>query len=427
MVWFCERRGCSTDRYLWREFLICRSLQSYTVFSTRNDVKAIVNPPDPTLGWESRFFFARLSSERDIWGVPEQWEEPFPNLIPQSFVRIFALQEEFFHWCKLVHFVALEKGKKHAPKRAHSVGGSPMVIDRVDLGRASSPQEFVARSRSEGTVLPLGEAQLREELEVSHVEVVASDPRLWPTIVKEMRTAAEWNLSAPTIPVMDMSKLYQMWPPFILKLTFHARKIIFHFLPLIELVEGFSSVVTLGVTRGKLLDFPFSTPASHLPPPVSSHPTHSLSPSFLNPSRRLHSSNVGQRHLRLRSDQRRLCVNVVFASASTTCFGQIASAVSRPLFFLCSSEIASASLFRSPQPLPFLKSSSSYLLNLLFSSSAPVKLQRPLLPSRTPNRSSFHGIKIQLSSSSPPLRIHRRKLAVMMLAKRKEEMEEIRS
>ncbi|KAL5995760.1 hypothetical protein ACLOJK_025830 [Asimina triloba] len=50
-----------------------------------------------------------------------------------------------------------------------------------------------------------------------------------------------------------------------------------------------------------------------------------------------------------------------------------------------------------------------------------------LLPFKTPNRSSFHEIKIQLSSSSPPLRIHRQNLAVVMVAKRKEEIEEIGS
>ncbi|KAL6007731.1 60S ribosomal protein L29 [Asimina triloba] len=50
-----------------------------------------------------------------------------------------------------------------------------------------------------------------------------------------------------------------------------------------------------------------------------------------------------------------------------------------------------------------------------------------LLPSRTPKRSSFHGIKIQLRPSSPPLRIHRRNPAVVMMAKWEEEMKEIRS
>ncbi|KAL5997492.1 hypothetical protein ACLOJK_008422 [Asimina triloba] len=43
------------------------------------------------------------------------------------------------------------------------------------------------------------------------------------------------------------------------------------------------------------------------------------------------------------------------------------------------------------------------------------------------SRSSFHGIKIQIPPSSPALQIHRRNPAVVMMAKREEEMEEIRS
>ncbi|KAL5973113.1 hypothetical protein ACLOJK_037139, partial [Asimina triloba] len=50
MVWFYERRGCLTDQYLWRELLICRSLQGYMAFSAWDDVKAIDNHPDPTPG-----------------------------------------------------------------------------------------------------------------------------------------------------------------------------------------------------------------------------------------------------------------------------------------------------------------------------------------------------------------------------------------
>ncbi|KAL5987156.1 hypothetical protein ACLOJK_041153 [Asimina triloba] len=141
--------------------------------------------------------------------------------------------------------------------------------------------------------------------------------------------------------------------------------------------------------------FQLPPPASHLPPPAIQRtpcllPSQTLADASTPASSRSSSShclglpysssspNVGQCHLRLQSDQRRLHVNVVFVSTSTACFGQIASTVSRTLFFLYSGEITSASLFRSPQPRPFLKSSSSYLLNLLFSSSTPVKLQRRL-------------------------------------------------
>ncbi|KAL6002270.1 hypothetical protein ACLOJK_034200 [Asimina triloba] len=42
------------------------SLVRYAAFSAWDNVKAIDNPPDPTQGWESRSFFAQLSSERDI-------------------------------------------------------------------------------------------------------------------------------------------------------------------------------------------------------------------------------------------------------------------------------------------------------------------------------------------------------------------------
>ncbi|KAL6004123.1 hypothetical protein ACLOJK_004670 [Asimina triloba] len=150
--------------------------------------------------------------ERDIWGVPEQWEEPLPHSIPQSYVRLSAFQrwtlmyfrgtslhwfpsrEEFFHWCKSVHFIMLEKGKKRAPKRARPleegsilvdfdssievasklspIRGSSTAVNRVDRRRASLPQESFAQSGSEGIILSLGVAQLREELEASHVEVV---------------------------------------------------------------------------------------------------------------------------------------------------------------------------------------------------------------------------------------------------------------
>ncbi|KAL6002359.1 hypothetical protein ACLOJK_034290, partial [Asimina triloba] len=83
---------------LW-ELLICQSFQGYAVFSTWRDVKAIDNPPNHVLRWESRLFFARLSSERDTWGIPEQWEEPLLDLIPWSYVRLFASQ-----WWTLIYF-----------------------------------------------------------------------------------------------------------------------------------------------------------------------------------------------------------------------------------------------------------------------------------------------------------------------------------
>ncbi|KAL5985264.1 hypothetical protein ACLOJK_036502 [Asimina triloba] len=84
--------------------------------------RGIDKPPDCTLGWEARFCFARLTSERDIMGVPERWEESLPDPIPPSHLCLPAHQrwalmclrgttlrwhssrEEFFHWCESTHF-----------------------------------------------------------------------------------------------------------------------------------------------------------------------------------------------------------------------------------------------------------------------------------------------------------------------------------
>ncbi|KAL6000350.1 hypothetical protein ACLOJK_024045 [Asimina triloba] len=76
-----EANGELDPEGITRELLVYRLLQRYAVFSKRGDVKTIDNPPDPTLGWKSRFFFAQLSSERDILGVPGWWVEPLPDPI----------------------------------------------------------------------------------------------------------------------------------------------------------------------------------------------------------------------------------------------------------------------------------------------------------------------------------------------------------
>ncbi|KAL6001885.1 hypothetical protein ACLOJK_040449 [Asimina triloba] len=158
------------------------------VFSSRDDVKGIDNP------------------ERDIWGVPERWLEPLPDPIPRSHVRLSASQrgaliyfrgtalhwfpsrEEFFHWCKSVHFVAVEMEKKRVSKRAYLleegsilVGSnssvedvfelSPLVADRGDRRRAVLSQESVAWSGLEEADLLSDMSLLREELEVSRAEV----------------------------------------------------------------------------------------------------------------------------------------------------------------------------------------------------------------------------------------------------------------
>ncbi|KAL6000543.1 hypothetical protein ACLOJK_024242 [Asimina triloba] len=82
MAWYCKRRGCSANQYLWRELLTHRSSQGYIEFLAWRNIKGIDNPPDSMPRWESRFFFARLTSEVDIWGIPERWEEPLPDSIP---------------------------------------------------------------------------------------------------------------------------------------------------------------------------------------------------------------------------------------------------------------------------------------------------------------------------------------------------------
>ncbi|KAL6000749.1 hypothetical protein ACLOJK_006475 [Asimina triloba] len=146
------------------------------------------NPPDPTPGWESRFFFARLLSERDIWGVPERWVEPLPNPIFRSYARLsasqrgplmyfrgtalhwFSSREEFFHWYELICFIVMEKGKKRAPKRA-------CLLEEGNILRASN----------------------------HCIEGMVPDLRSWLNIFKALRTVAEWNLSAPIIPKIGIA------------------------------------------------------------------------------------------------------------------------------------------------------------------------------------------------------------------------------
>ncbi|KAL5980158.1 hypothetical protein ACLOJK_036625 [Asimina triloba] len=94
MAWYCERRGCSAVRYLWSELLMRRSSQVYVEFLARRDIKGIDNPPDSMPGWELRFFFAWMTSEVDIWGVLQRWEEPLLDPIPRSRLIVAQLKEE---------------------------------------------------------------------------------------------------------------------------------------------------------------------------------------------------------------------------------------------------------------------------------------------------------------------------------------------
>ncbi|KAL6002656.1 hypothetical protein ACLOJK_022875 [Asimina triloba] len=177
----------------------------YALFSGGDSVETINNPPDPTPGWKSRFFFAQLSLERDVWGIPERWVKPLPDPLSESEAGLtssqrlalmylrgtvlcwFPSQEEFLRWCEsLMLLVAVapvpsllkvERRKERSRKRARpSVeGSSPVdldpsvegfsklspirgtspVSDHGDGRRAFLPHEEVAQSKSRETELLL--------------------------------------------------------------------------------------------------------------------------------------------------------------------------------------------------------------------------------------------------------------------------------
>ncbi|KAL6002939.1 hypothetical protein ACLOJK_023161 [Asimina triloba] len=79
-------------------------------------MKIIDNSLDSKLDWKSRFFFARLSSERDSWCIPDRWDETLPKPVSTPTVGLAASQQlalmylrrtvlrwfpskEFFCWC----------------------------------------------------------------------------------------------------------------------------------------------------------------------------------------------------------------------------------------------------------------------------------------------------------------------------------------
>ncbi|KAL6006509.1 hypothetical protein ACLOJK_037465 [Asimina triloba] len=76
-----------------RELVVYRFLQGYAVLFGRGGVKTIDNPPDPTPGWKSRFFFAQLLSKRDIWGIPKRRVEPLSDPIFESEAGFAASQQ----------------------------------------------------------------------------------------------------------------------------------------------------------------------------------------------------------------------------------------------------------------------------------------------------------------------------------------------
>ncbi|KAL6001440.1 hypothetical protein ACLOJK_007178, partial [Asimina triloba] len=153
---------CSADRYLWRELLTRRLSQGYVEFLVRRDVKGIDNPPDCVLGWEARFFFARLTSKGDIWGVLEPWEESLPDLIPRSRLSLpapqrWALMEQLT--LKRVRPLEEEGNLANSDSSAREAPGS------------SSSGQLTPAAELEGMAPPSVAARLKEELKASRAEV----------------------------------------------------------------------------------------------------------------------------------------------------------------------------------------------------------------------------------------------------------------
>ncbi|KAL6000280.1 hypothetical protein ACLOJK_023975 [Asimina triloba] len=196
MAWYCEHRGYMADR--------C----------------------------EARIFFARLTSEVDIWDVPERWEESLLDPVPRSRLSLPASQrEEFFHWCESVHFAVAEEGERRALKRVRlskeegNLADSDSFIERAP--RSSSSGQSTAMTELEGMASPLVVAQLKGELVASRAEGDVTRPS---TVVEYLRSdtyrrrmefkQAHHSESgyirtlsdvAALYPKMDLSSLY--WSP----------------------------------------------------------------------------------------------------------------------------------------------------------------------------------------------------------------------
>ncbi|KAL6013641.1 hypothetical protein ACLOJK_004139 [Asimina triloba] len=189
MAWCYEHKGCSADRYLWRELLTRRLSHGYVELLARRDVKGIADSPDCMPGWEVRFFFAWLVSERDIWGVSEPLLDPIPRSrlsLPArqrwallcfrgTTLRWHSLREEFFRLFELVHFAVAKEEERRAPKR---VRPSEEVGNQADFGPSierasgsSSSGQLTPGVELEGMAPPPVVARLKEESEASHAEV----------------------------------------------------------------------------------------------------------------------------------------------------------------------------------------------------------------------------------------------------------------
>ncbi|KAL6002637.1 hypothetical protein ACLOJK_022856 [Asimina triloba] len=189
IAWYYEYRGCSADWYLWREPLI-RWLSR---------------------GWEMRFFFVWLTSEGDIWGVPERWEEPLLDPIPRSLLSLPASQrwalmyfrgttlrwhssrEEFFHWCELAPFALIEEGERRTLKRVRPSEEEGNLADfdssvKRAFGSLPSGQSTPA-TELEGMTPPSVVVQLIEELEASRAVVARLQSMLRGDVVRPSAVA----------------------------------------------------------------------------------------------------------------------------------------------------------------------------------------------------------------------------------------------
>ncbi|KAL5977878.1 hypothetical protein ACLOJK_036901 [Asimina triloba] len=156
----------------------------------------IDNSPDPMLGWKSRFFFPKLTSKRDIWGVPDQWVDPLLELVSAlaagpSFAGFLqrkissasvGLQRTLL-WRSRCFFLEAERKARSSTEGDNLVesgpfsegfselpplGGTSQVIGLEEEKEASSLREQVA-------LLELNEAKLLFEREAALSEVA----RLW--------------------------------------------------------------------------------------------------------------------------------------------------------------------------------------------------------------------------------------------------------
>ncbi|KAL6001251.1 hypothetical protein ACLOJK_006983 [Asimina triloba] len=147
-----------------------RLSQGYVEFLARRDIKGITDSPNCMPGWEARFFFAWLVSKRDIWGVPERWEESLPDPIPRSRLSLPARR-----WRALMYF-------RGTTLRWHSSREDRRTLrwprrENIVLRKECTPrkkkvpwQTPVLLSRELPGLRHLN-SQLPEELEVSRAEV----------------------------------------------------------------------------------------------------------------------------------------------------------------------------------------------------------------------------------------------------------------